>query len=120
MSFKRNLEFSGDFIFGEANRYGNTFVTTLAGPTAGTVDDIYKIYAKVIAGDDASSNVMKLALQNTPFINLFYTKAAMEYLFLFGVQEASNPGYLRRMEKRLKSEFDQEYVFSPSEYAVQF
>jgi hypothetical protein len=110
----------GDFIFGEANRYGNTFVTTLAGPTAGTVDDLYKIYAKVIAGDDASANVMKLALQNTPFINLFYTRAAMEYLFLFGIQEASNPGYLRRMEKRLKDEFDQEYVFSPSEYAVQF
>ncbi len=110
----------GDFIFGEANRYGNTFITTLAGPSAGTIDDLYKIYAKVINGDDASSNAMRLALQNTPFINLFYTRAAMEYLFLFGIQEASNPGYLRRMEKRLRNENDQEYMFPPSEYAAQF
>jgi len=41
-------------------------------------------------------------------------------LFIFGIQEASNPGYLRRMEKRLKTENDQEFIFSPSEYAVQF
>ncbi|MEK9918067.1 MAG: hypothetical protein VW496_01625 [Pelagibacteraceae bacterium] len=110
----------GDFIFGEANRYGQSFTTTLLGPTAGTADDIYTIYSKVVQGDDASSNAMKLALQNAPFVNLFYTRAAMEYLFLFGLQEASNPGYLRRMEKRLKDEYDQEYLFSPSEYAVQF
>jgi len=59
-------------------------------------------------------------LQNAPFINLFYTRAAMEYLFIYGIQEASNPGYLRRMEKRLKTENDQEFIFSPSEYATQF
>lgn len=110
----------GDFIFGEANRYGQSFTTTLLGPTAGTADDLYTIYSKVVQGDDASSNAMRLGLQNAPFVNLFYTRAAMEYLFLFGIQEASNPGYLRRMERRLKDDYDQEYLFSPSEYAVQF
>lgn len=110
----------GDFIFGEANRYGQSFTTTLLGPTAGTADDLYTVYSKVIQGDDASSNAMRLALQNAPFVNLFYTRAAMEYLFIYGLQESSNPGYLRRMEKRLKSEYDQEYLFPPTEYAVQF
>jgi hypothetical protein len=110
----------GDFIFGEANRYGQSFTTTLLGPTAGTADDLYTIYSKVVQGDDAASNLVRLGLQNAPFINLFYTRAAMEYLFIYGIQEASNPGYLRRMEKRLKTENDQEFIFSPSEYATQF
>ncbi len=110
----------GDFIFGEANRYGQSFTTTLLGPTAGTADDLYTVYSKVVQGDDAASNLVRLGLQNAPFINLFYTRAAMEYLFIYGIQEASNPGYLRRMEKRLKTENDQEFIFSPSEYATQF
>jgi hypothetical protein len=110
----------GDFIFGEANRYGQSFTTTLLGPTAGTADDLYTIYSKTVQGDDASANAMRLALQNMPYVNLFYTRAAMEYLFIYGLQEASNPGYLRRMERRLQSEYEQEYLFPPSQFALQF
>jgi len=110
----------GDFLFGEANRYGQSFTTTLLGPTAGTADDIYSIYSKVLEGDDAASDAFRLGLQNAPLVNLFYTRAAMEYLFLYGIQEAANPGYLKRVEKRLREENDQEYFLSPSEYAVSF
>lgn len=110
----------GDFIFGEANRYGQSFTTTLLGPTAGTADDLYTIYSKTVQGDDASANAMRLALQNMPYVNLFYTRAAMEYLFIYGLQEAANPGYLRRMERRLQSEYEQEYFLPPSEFALQF
>jgi hypothetical protein len=110
----------GDFLFGEANRYGQSFTTTLLGPTAGTADDIYSIYSKVLEGDDAATDAFRLGLQNAPLVNLFYTRAAMEYLFLYGIQEAANPGYLKRVEKRLREENDQEYFLSPTEYAVKF
>ena len=43
-------------------------------------------------------------LLNTPFINLFYTRAALDILFLNELREAAKPGYLRRQETNLKKD----------------
>ena len=105
----------GDFIFNEYNRYGRSFQETLLGPTAGAVDDIFKIFGKFASGDVPTQKILKLALENTPFINLFYTKLALDYLFLHDLQELAKPGFLRKMERRINKDFEQDFLVSPQD-----
>ena len=105
----------GDFIFNEYNRYGRSFQETLLGPTAGTIDDMAKIFGKFASGDIPTKNLVKVGMENTPFINLFYTKLALDYLFLHDLQELAKPGFLRDMERRINKDFEQEFYFSPQQ-----
>jgi len=107
----------GDYLFGEFNRYGQSFTQTLAGPTFGTADDLASMFSKFVRGENVAKDAVRIAINNTPFANLFYTRAAMEYMFLHGMMEHLNPGYLRRMEKRLQKDYGQEYFFPPSRFA---
>ena len=103
----------GDFIFNEYNRYGRSFQETLLGPTAGAVDDVAKIFGKFASGDVPTQKLTKLALENTPYINLFYTKLALDYLFLHDLQELAKPGFLSKMEHRINKDFEQYFFISP-------
>jgi hypothetical protein len=107
----------GDFMFGEFNRYGQSFTKTLAGPGFGTADDITSLFAKFVRGENAAKDAVKFAMRNTPYANLFYTRAAADYMVLHGLMETMDSGYLSRMEKRYKKDYDQEYYFPPSRYA---
>jgi hypothetical protein len=40
---------------------------------------------------------------------------AADYLFLYEMQEAMNPGYLRRMERRVEQDNGQKFYLPPSE-----
>ena len=105
----------GDFLFGETNRFGNDVLETAAGPTLTTASDVVAIWNRIRTGEDPSAASIRFVAGNTPFLNLFYTRAAMDYMILYQLQEAANPGYLRRMEQRLKRENDQEFILPPSE-----
>lgn len=104
----------GDFIFGETNRFGGGLIGSLAGPTAGAAEGAVDILYRIRDGDDASAAAFRYAISQTPFLNLFYTRAAMDYLFLYSVQEALNPGSLRRMERRIEKENGQQFLLSPA------
>ena len=105
----------GDFLFGEANRFGGGLTQSLSGPTLGLIDGGYDLLARLRDGDDAAAASFRFAIQNTPFANLFYTRTAMDYLFLHSVQEALNPGALRRMERRIEKENAQQFLLRPSQ-----
>ncbi len=105
----------GDFIFGEANRFGGGLIGSLAGPTAGAVEGLADVLYRVRDGDDAAAAAVRFGIQQTPFLNLFYTRAALDYLVLYSVQEALNPGSLRRMERRIEKENGQSYLLAPSQ-----
>lgn len=105
----------GDFMFGEVSRFGNKPLESLAGPTLGTASNLIDLWAKVRSGDDAASSTLRLAQNNTPFLNLFYTRIAMDQLFLWSVQEAMNPGSLRRTEQRIEQENGQKFLVRPSQ-----
>ena len=107
----------GDFLFGEANRFGGGITSTLAGPVAGTVSDLHDIFIRMRDGDPVAAKAFRTVLNNTPFINLFYTRMAMDYLFLYQIQEALSPGSLRRLERRIERENEQEFIWRPSELA---
>jgi len=109
----------GDFLFGEASRFGGGTLETLAGPGIGTaaevVDLLQRARGVVTGGDeDLRGDVLRLVKGNLPFANLFYTKMAMDYLIWYQLQESINPGYLRRMERRIERENNQEFWLPPS------
>jgi hypothetical protein len=104
----------GDFLFGEYNRFGRSFLSTLAGPTFGQIDAVAELWTRARNGEDVAANLIKLAKDNTPFINVFYTRMAIDYLFLYQLQEFVNPGYLSRLEQRIMTENDQRFFMPPS------
>jgi len=106
----------GDLLFAKVNRAGNSLAGTLAGPTVGTADRAFRVVQNFIHGDveDAGADALRFAMDNTPLLNLWYTRAAADYLLLFHLREMLSPGSLRRTERTLKREYDQEYIVPPS------
>ncbi len=118
----------GDFLLGQYNRFGSGLTETLAGPAFGTLADWARIFAQVKeAGLGAetdpaklTSGIIKQTVNTLPFANLFYTRAALDYLFLYQIQEALDPGSLKRMEKRIERDNNQQFMFKPSQHYVEF
>ncbi|MDP2073340.1 hypothetical protein [Hydrogenophaga sp.] len=104
----------GDFLFGKYNRMGGSLTGTLAGPVAGALDTVADLWTRIRTGDDVAAVGFNAALANTPFMNLFYTRAVLDYLILYRIQEALNPGFLRRMERRVERETGQTFYLPPS------
>lgn len=105
----------GDFLFGEANRFGGGLVATLAGPTAGSIEDLAEIIQTPFAlarGDDPKigTKVLNFFKNHSPYINFFYARGMMDYLIFHQLQEGLNPGYLRRMRNRVERENQQETI----------
>lgn len=108
--------FYGDFLLGEAAVYGAGPLASSLGPVPGAAEDFININRQILHGDidDATFDSVKFIQSNTPFMNLFYTKAAMDYLIFYQLQELANPGYLRRMEQGVKRTHGQNYYLPPS------
>lgn len=104
----------GDFLFGDANRFGGGLVGTLAGPTAGLLEQYVGVLHAARDGKDPSAKALRAAIATTPFINLFYTRLALDHLVLHGWMEAVNPGYLRRYERQVERENNQTFWLPPS------
>ena len=105
----------GDFMFGNYNRYGGGFLETFAGPTASTVADFARIFAKLRDGEDAIPAGQRFVMSNLPFGNLFYLRAGLDYLVLHQLSEMASPGYLRRMERRIEKDNNQTFLLRPSQ-----
>jgi len=106
----------GDFLFGKVNRVGSSFLETMAGPTAGTLGKAIGLGGQLVRGDieDVGADTARMAVDNTPFVNLWYTRMALDYAMLFHVREMLSPGTLRRTERRMQKEYGQEYFIKPS------
>ena len=97
------------------NRYGAGPISSLLGPTFATADSIADLYGRAKKGDDVAAATVKLIISNTPGANIFYARAMLDYLIIYRVQESLNPGYLKRMEDRVKKEQNQTFFVPPSE-----
>jgi hypothetical protein len=100
----------GDFLFGQKSRFDQGPIETLSGPMIGNLGDLWTLYQSARDGDPNAGKALDLMLSNTPFINLFYTRPAMDFLFINSLREAVRPGYLARQSTRLKKERGQEFV----------
>lgn len=109
----------GDLLLGEANRFGGGLLSTLAGPVLGTIRDVDELRSRMMYDDpdarDVGASAFKLLINNTPYINLFYTRPILDYFILYNIQESLNPGYLARMEQRVRTENKQEFWLRPTE-----
>lgn len=111
----------GDFLFGNANRMGGGFLSSAAGPAAGTLDDAFQFFTALRDGSNtrtrgqvAASEGLQGLKNNAPFINMIYSRAVLDYFILHRLQEAANPGYLRRYEERVKKQNAQTFWLRPS------
>ena len=105
----------GDFLLGEYNRYGRSALSSIAGPTFGQIDEVAALFSQLKSGDtDIAAESFKLLINNTPGINLFYLRSMLNYMILYDMQEMLNPGYLRRMERRIMKDNNQAFYMPPS------
>jgi hypothetical protein len=106
----------GDFFFNKLNRFGDTFAGSLAGPLTGEVGRATVSIKEILRGEftQGGEDALRVLLDNTPFINLWYTREALNWIALYHLREMMSPGTLRRTERKLKEEYNQTYVLSPA------
>lgn len=112
----------GDFMFADANRFGQGLVSSLAGPQLRMVEDLHKLTIGNIqqAAQGKDTHFAAEAMQATknyalPYVNAFYTRAALDHLIFFTAQEAANPGYLRRMKQNVENTQNTTWFYPPDE-----
>lgn len=106
----------GDFLFGEYSRYGSSPLAVLSGPGIGNIESALRIMGNLRDGETGKAGIemFRLFKSHVPFQNLFYTKQVTDYLFFNQLLEVINPGYLKKMEKRLETTYGQSYFIPPS------
>ncbi len=110
----------GDFLFADYNRFGGGLASTIGGPVAALGEDFAKLtlgnIQQELQGKDTNfgAEAIQFTKSNSPLINLWYTRAALDHLLFYTVQEAANPGYLRRMRKRAEKE-GRSYWWNPQD-----
>ena len=103
----------GDFLFGEANRFGSGALETFSGPFIGTISDIINVPLKARTAIEKgerpkmAGDLLNLALNNTPFINLAYTRPALDMLFISSLRNWVSPGYLNRQRQNRLRDYGQ-------------
>ncbi len=103
-----------DFLLAENQRFGRGLVKSLAGPVFSELDTAGRLLAQLQAGEKTRAGTIRFVQSNLPGQNLFYAKAALDYLIFYQLQEMANPGYLRRMERGFKSSRGQGFHIPPS------
>jgi hypothetical protein len=112
----------GDFLFGQArDRYGHSAFAAMMGPTFGDVESLYSVLRGGIDDEDFGKNKILaksfyMTKTHMPFVNLFYTRLAFDYLILNRMQEEVSPGSLRRTEEKF-GKLGQRYRLSPSRHS---
>ncbi len=105
----------GDFVFQTNTTYGNTPLAVLSGPVAGYVEDVVGLTQGNIiqAFQGKETNIgpeaLRLIKSNIPLQNLWYTRAVTDRLIFQNLQEMIDPGYTRKIERKMKKEYGQEF-----------
>lgn len=108
----------GDFLFGEANRFGNGPITSLAGPVAGSADQLVTLFQKARSGDAKAGDFFRFTVDHTPFINLYWSRPILNYLFLNQLQESLSPGSLHRYEQNIRKNQGNDFLIPPSQFML--
>jgi len=103
----------GDVLFKEVRGAGDV-AAAVAGPVLLTGFDVLAGISYGIRGEggQAGKAAYRAISTNIPFLNLFYIKSVYDYLIGHQLMETMNPGVLKRVEKRMKKDYNQEYLFT--------
>ena len=111
----------GDFLISEIqNEYGNGIFETALGPTASDLKKLLDMVSTMNEPKKAGKKFFELAEGHTPFLNLYYTKAAYDYLIGYQVKEMLDPGYFDRMKKKHEEKRGQNYYLKPGSIIPDF
>ena len=97
----------GDYLFAQSSRFGNSVLESAAGPTAGAAANVIGLFQKARDGEAKAGEALNVILQNTPFLNLWYARPALDLLILNSLRESVAPGFMQRQEKRRFDDFGQ-------------
>ena len=103
----------GDVLFQET-RSPAQMAYSLLGPLVTNAFDAGYALTKLIKDQDVEAfnkQTYQTIKGNIPFLNLFYIKTAFDYLIGYQLLEATNPGVIKRTEKRMRQDYDQEFIF---------
>ena len=111
----------GDFLISEIqNEYGNGIFETALGPTAGDIKKFFDMVQSMNDPKKAGKKFYELAEGHTPFLNLYYSKAAYDYLIGYQIKEFLDPGYWERMKSNHKEKRGQKYFMKPGSIIPEF
>jgi hypothetical protein len=114
---------AGDYLFGEFDRHGHSILGSLAGPTYGQVENIMDLRNDFMNGltkgkwAPFGAAAIHEARGNIPFVDIWWTFKAFDYLVTYRLLDWLNPGYLRRYEQKQKRERGIDYWMRPSAVA---
>lgn len=104
----------GDFIVGQIqNEYGNNVFETILGPTASDAKKILDIVFNPKEPAKVGKKFLELVEGNAPIINMWYTRAAYDYLIGYQIKEFLDPGFFERMRARHEEKRGQTYFLKP-------
>ena len=112
----------GDFIFAESNRFGRSFMSTLAGPGWGLADDIWNISKgnidTWIEGKDTniSADMIQFLRRYTPGGTIWYLKGIYNRTILDQLQKLADPKAYKKFRTKIKKrqrEYGQDYWWKP-------
>jgi len=117
--------FLGDLVLGDTtdDRSNADILGRLAGPTAGSIADIIALtkgnidQANAGKPTHAGAEALRFAKGHLPYVNLWYSKAALDHLLLHDIQENLSPGYLSRVQSKAKKDWGQGWWWKPGEAA---
>jgi hypothetical protein len=111
------LSFMGDILLRNTSAdrsASDTAGRMIMGPTFGSFADAIALTKgnidQAMDGKEtqAGAEALRFARSHTPFVNLWYSKAALDHMFVNAMQENLSPGYLGRMRGRAQKEWGQD------------
>lgn len=114
----------GDILYtgvGGNSRSGQPNWSNLAGPVAGTAADLANVtlgnIGQAAQGKDtkAAAELLRFARSNTPFLNLWYLKAAIDHAGFNDLQDSLSPGYLARQRANARHDWGSTYWWESGE-----
>lgn len=105
------------FLFSDVTGYGSSLQEEIAGPVMGLVNDVLRITQGAAYGTSPhpGADAVRFARGHIPVINLWYTKAALNHMIFYHLEEYFSPGYLRRMKRRSRRVYGQRYWWEPQD-----
>jgi hypothetical protein len=111
--------FYGDFLYDETTGHDTTLIPALAGPVDTELEQFWNLTGaaaiKHARGErtDEGAKLIRWARSEIPFLNMWYTQAAMDHLLWNDMQEAASPGYLDRMQIKANQDKGTSWYWDP-------
>lgn len=109
------LGIMGELIARDYEQGMGSFLEAVAGPAGSTVNSLMNIKTHAAEGETFAPQLGRLAIDNIPLINLFYTRPILNYYVLWNLQEMMSPGSLERVERTARQNAQQDFFITPSE-----